>query len=469
MDTDAFTKAYFGNLAIKAREWGYTDAEALIAGIWGGTYAMIKNDSEQNNETVFWAEFGRIMKRDAGADIPKFDSFYENKVSQLPSFMYKYDWENEKTGELKEQYKSIKVGMKLLRALKYFNRDFSEEMIEQIQTEASMLIQENSLEGDLWLSVHPLDYLSSSENTYNWRSCHALDGEYRCGNLSYMCDYSTVICYLATKEDKKLPHFPDSVPWNSKKWRMLLHFSQNWDMIFAGRQYPFFSNHLLDIVREKLISDRFFTNEIKKGGCSWSKWSDFRLREIDDSCTDETLYLNEDFIPVTGELLSIKKIVKDAPNSRHYNDLLHSSCYKPYYIKRRRTFDEGTNWEASYEDVAVKYLKVNIGSETTCLHCGEEKVSMYGMMVCSKCDLDHYHYADPCEYTYCDICGEAVYVDTADTYGEYDEIICESCRDDLTFRCDICERYFLQDDSRYNSRHGRVVCLLCDEELDFEE
>jgi len=79
MDTDAFTKAYFGNLAIKAREWGYTDAEALIAGIWGGTYAMIKNDSDQNNETVFWAEFGRIMNRDAGADIPKFDSFYENE------------------------------------------------------------------------------------------------------------------------------------------------------------------------------------------------------------------------------------------------------------------------------------------------------------------------------------------------------------------------------------------------------
>ena len=28
------------------------------------------------------------------------------------------------------------------------------------------------------------DYLSLSENAFNWRSCHALDGEYRAGNLS---------------------------------------------------------------------------------------------------------------------------------------------------------------------------------------------------------------------------------------------------------------------------------------------
>ena len=94
---------------------------------------------------------------------------------------------------------------------------------------------------------------------------------------------------------------------------------------------------------------------------------------------------------------------------------------------------------------------------------------MYGMMVCSKCDLKHYHYSDPCEYTYCNICGQAIYVDRADLYGANDDVICESCRDELTFRCNRCGRYYLQDDSRYNEKHGRVVCRLCDEDLDFNE
>ena len=42
------------------------------------------------------------------------------------------------------------------------------------------------MEGYLYLSIHPLDYLSISETNHGWRSCHALDGEYRNGNLSYL-------------------------------------------------------------------------------------------------------------------------------------------------------------------------------------------------------------------------------------------------------------------------------------------
>ena len=116
-----------------------------------------------------------------------------------------------------------------------------EETVKRLQTQASMIIQENKVIGKLCFSVHPLDYLSISETTYNWRSCHALDGEYRAGNLSYMLDDSTIICYLKSNKETKLPNFPDDVLWNSKKWRLLLHFSENLDVCFSGRQYPFFS------------------------------------------------------------------------------------------------------------------------------------------------------------------------------------------------------------------------------------
>ena len=101
--------------------------------------------------------------------------------------------------------------------------------------------------------VHPLDFLSTSENTHNWRSCHALDGEYRSGNLSHMVDHSTVICYLKSGREEKLPNFPPDVLWNSKKWRVLFYMADRWDMVFAGRQYPFSTETGLDYVKNKVF------------------------------------------------------------------------------------------------------------------------------------------------------------------------------------------------------------------------
>lgn len=126
--------------------------------------------------------------------------------------------------------------MKLVKAFKYFEEN--PRSLEDIQNYASRIIQEDKIEGTLCFSVHPLDFLSVSENTYNWRSCHALDGEYRAGNLSYMVDRSTFICYLRGAENQKLPHFPEDVLWNSKKWRMLLYMEDKRRGLMAGRQYP---------------------------------------------------------------------------------------------------------------------------------------------------------------------------------------------------------------------------------------
>lgn len=148
--------------------------------------------------------------------------------------------------------KKIQKGTKIVKSFKYFITD--KKLLHDIQSKASEIIQENKVEGYLTFSVHPLDFLSSSENCFNWRSCHSLDGEYRAGNLSYMCDSSTIICYLQTGEDVKLPNFPESVPWNNKKWRMLLHFNTYLDIVFAGRQYPFTSPGALEKIREVMLS-----------------------------------------------------------------------------------------------------------------------------------------------------------------------------------------------------------------------
>ena len=53
MNMEEFTKGYFKLLAKKAAPFGY-DAEKLVASIWKGTGAMVKNDGSCSNEEAFW-------------------------------------------------------------------------------------------------------------------------------------------------------------------------------------------------------------------------------------------------------------------------------------------------------------------------------------------------------------------------------------------------------------------------------
>ena len=148
--------------------------------------------------------------------------------------------------------KKITKGTKLIKSFKYFVHN--ERSLEDIQNEASRIIQEDKVTGKLCISVHPLDFLSLSENNSNWRSCHSLDGEYRAGNLSYMMDSATFICYLKNNnKDGQINSFPNDVPWNDKKWRVLLFLSNEKELIMAGRQYPFTSDFGLSFILKQVL------------------------------------------------------------------------------------------------------------------------------------------------------------------------------------------------------------------------
>lgn len=75
MDQNVFVKAYFGGIAKRLAGYGY-EPNALIDGIWKGTYAMIKNDGRKRNEEVFWDTFASMFGEKARADEPQFNQFY---------------------------------------------------------------------------------------------------------------------------------------------------------------------------------------------------------------------------------------------------------------------------------------------------------------------------------------------------------------------------------------------------------
>ena len=82
MDFDVFLKAYFGGICKKMAPFGYNPKE-LVAAIWSGTEAMIKNDGSVTNEEAFKNCFKSIFGEAALAHIPHFDEFYKTDFSKV--------------------------------------------------------------------------------------------------------------------------------------------------------------------------------------------------------------------------------------------------------------------------------------------------------------------------------------------------------------------------------------------------
>lgn len=75
MELEAFTKTYFGLLAKKAAPYGY-EPEPLVAAVWKGTKAMVKNDGSKPNDQAFWDTFAQVLGEDVKKLRPEFDGFY---------------------------------------------------------------------------------------------------------------------------------------------------------------------------------------------------------------------------------------------------------------------------------------------------------------------------------------------------------------------------------------------------------
>ena len=81
MDNDEFTKAYFKLLAAKLIPHGY-NAEELVAAVWKGTGAMVRNDGSRSNHDAFWEVFAAALGERVHGDHAVFDEFYRNEFNR---------------------------------------------------------------------------------------------------------------------------------------------------------------------------------------------------------------------------------------------------------------------------------------------------------------------------------------------------------------------------------------------------
>lgn len=258
----------------------------------------------------------------------------------------------------------IPSGAKVLKSFKYFIKN--EKLLRELQDECSIIIQENKLKGHICLSVHPLDFLSLSENACNWSTCHSLQKEFAAGNLSLMVDSSTFIVYLKSGHNQIISNFPEDILWNNKKWRMLGFLSQDFKMMFLGRQYP------CEI--QGILNDTLY-DIFQKIGLIGKNWTPF----INDCYkANEYFWTNQMYPRGYEQMEPLIKFLKLSLISLNFNDLLYSSDYKqPYWAAQyaQDVFLELDNEESSFE----------IGKPVKCLKCGKHYILDSEIMVCRDC------------------------------------------------------------------------------------
>lgn len=302
----------------------------------------------------------------------------------------------------------VKRGSKIIKSFKYFVKD--KQKLRKIQDMASELIQTQKISGYLFASIDPLEFLTSSENNCNWRSCHSLDGDYRAGNISYIDDPSTIIVFLANKEKINIDCLPKSIKVYNKKWRMLIHINQNDNIVYYGRQYPSYNENLLNLVYNKLFYNKGFASpeEVTFGQINLNR--------------DDCISLDHNYMVLNSKVFDTLELIDVPENSLNYNDIVYSSCYqtqvsineecKYYYSKdKQKTID-------------LFLTKVGYPVACTC-GCGR-KVDNSASFICDVC-AEKYN-AEGNLYPICSCCGKRINLKDEQSYKQEEEgIYCNLC------------------------------------------
>ena len=257
---------------------------------------------------------------------------------------------------------------------------------ENFRIEHSLLLQKTSFKGTLCLSIHPLDFLTLSDNNYNWTSCLSVinNGAYSAGTIETMNSDKVIIAYL--KGDKDF-YLTKNYKWNGKKWRKL--FIADKSIIMGVKGYPYEVDNNID----KMIID-------------WI--AELSEKNLGDSYDEEYGIYNEDKAQIEVSNKTIYKNVYFLTNSM-FNDINCSGLNYPIKINEKVL--------SSIEKKSFYYSE-----DLTCLKCGNY------FYLDESGDKDSYLCENCGDYYYCDICGH--YEKKSNGVNIDNKHICSWCYDD---------------------------------------
>lgn len=304
---------------------------------------------------------------------------------------------NGKKLKINQGSRAVKMLGKLVEAFGFDKAEF-----ENYRISHSQILNQKKLKGTLCLSIHPLDYITMSDNDSGWESCMSWENQgcYRQGTVEMLNSDCVVVAYLEAERPMKLTR---ELSWNNKKWRELYIVTP--DVVTNVKGYPYCNSNLTTEVLNWL------RELIQKSGLE--QFSEY----------DNKIYHHggdEEF----DDLLREREITLRFQTGLMYNDFGH-----PYqYCLVRSSLPNQSHRE------------INYSGASECMLCGEldpEFVNNSEAMnlVCQSCD----------NVMVCACCGESLYGN--DYVYINDEPICISCSEDYYVYDAVNEETIHKDDA----------------------
>ncbi len=330
----------------------------------------------------------------------------------------------------------VQNGCKIVKMIGKLSKLFGipDELYEDFRITHSMVLNQKKIKGTLCLSIHPMDYITMSDNDHGWSSCMSwIDdpGDYRLGTIEMMNSPYVVVAYLKSNNDEL--YLNDEFRWNSKRWRQLLVVSP--DLILGNKQYP-------------------YNNDELQGTAM--KW----LREL--------ALATHNYGPYSETAINIENRADnyiDGNKAVHFNldmDYMYNDIY----------------------DFRLAYFNPNYKKS-------DYSLFLSGPAVCIACgDVIESHQVEPCRVVCqncsgearCCSCGDWHSID--DLYHVDGHYYCSYCYDDL-YSCDVCGARFDGQDSghsvvyintcvkgyagNFNWKYGISICGNCDDPQEYED
>lgn len=274
-------------------------------------------------------------------------------------------------GKVYKCYRGTKP-MKLLRVL---GESYGVEGFAEFCNLHSLCLNQKKLKGELCLSIHPLDYMTMSDNNSGWSSCMSWreHGDYCQGTVEMMNSPSVIVAYLKSERDFQ---FDDDNTWNNKMWRSL--FIVDPDFVVSVKNYPY----------ENIDLTKAAIKEIAK----LAGWGD---RPIERFEYDEPMRIDDKNVYISFETDCM------------YNDF---GCANHWITIAPNTDD-------------IHYYDYSYSGPSECMWCGSIESVGYDQgtdaLLCDNCD----------HRMRCARCGDIINEDYACWYG--DEAYCDCCYDNI--------------------------------------
>jgi hypothetical protein len=260
----------------------------------------------------------------------------------------------------------------------------------------SQVLNQKQIKGNLCLSIHPLDFITMSDNNCGWTSCMSWmeeAGDYRLGTIEMMNSPCVIVAYVESKESMWTP----GGDWNSKRWRQLYIVTK--EVILGNRQYPYYSDELQGVAIRWI---RDLMTQIPGYG----------------PYPEETIQLKND----SWNTVRDKKIRFNFHCNYMYNDVYD---FRLAYVADQKLNDDD-------------HYYYNFSGPAVCTGCGEiielDEVDA-SVVQCRACD-GHWR---------CDFCGDwhSHYDDSYSVDDEY--IACDWCYHHELSVCEVCGEHHRND------------------------